>query len=59
MKMDLKGYFPFASAVGQDTLWLIMVIVTPVDIAVSRDISRLKLARDTCLNLEASIGLGR
>ena len=59
MKRGLNGCFPSASAVGQDTLWLIMVIVTPVGIAVSRDISRLKLARDTCLNLEASIGLGR
>jgi hypothetical protein len=59
MKRGLKGCFPFASDVDQDILWLIMVIVTPADIAVSRGISRLKLASDTCLNLEISIGLGR
>lgn len=59
MKRGLNGCFPSASDVDQDTLWLIMVIVTPADIAASRGISRLKLARDTYLNLETSIGLGR
>jgi len=58
MKRGLNGCFPFASGVGQATLWLIMVIVTPADIAGSRSTSRLKRARDSCLNLETPIELG-
>ena len=59
MKRGLRGCFLFASDVDQDISWLIMAIVTPADIAVSRGISRLKLASKTYLNLEISIELGR
>jgi hypothetical protein len=59
MKRGLRDCFPFASDVDQDISWPIMVIVTLADIAVSRGISRLKLASKTYLNLEISIGLGR
>jgi len=57
MKRSLRGCFPSARDVDQATSWLIMAIVTPVDIAVSRGTSKLKRASDTYLTLETSIAL--
>ena len=58
MSEHSKEYFPIASDVGQATLWLIMLIDTLADIAVSQGTNRLKRAHDACLNPNSLIEPG-